>query len=102
MAHLLELQALAMSLSLPTKLVQDAGHTQVSDTCLVYANFLHVFDKKKGKCMEDAFCVMQFCETILIFGLCLCVQVEPGSCTVLAIIGEEEMVNNVTGSLKLL
>jgi len=32
MAHLLELQALAMSLSLPTKLVQDAGHTQVSYT----------------------------------------------------------------------
>lgn len=29
-AHLLELQALAMSLSLPTYLVQDAGLTQVS------------------------------------------------------------------------
>ncbi|XP_063071183.1 UBA_like_SF and PTH2 domain-containing protein [Engraulis encrasicolus] len=56
MAHLLELQALAMSLSLPTYLVQDAGMTQV----------------------------------------------ESGSRTVLAIIGEEEMVNNVTGSLKLL
>lgn len=34
MAHLLELQALAMSLSLPTKLVQDAGHTQVSGTSM--------------------------------------------------------------------
>ncbi|KAJ7999602.1 hypothetical protein DPEC_G00196110 [Dallia pectoralis] len=56
MAHLLELQALAMSLSLPTYLVQDAGRTQV----------------------------------------------EAGSRTVLAIVGEEEMVNNVTGSLKLL
>ncbi|XP_041081260.1 probable peptidyl-tRNA hydrolase 2 [Polyodon spathula] len=56
MAHLLELQALAMSLSLPTYLVQDAGRTQV----------------------------------------------ESGSHTVLAIIGEEEMVNNVSGSLKLL
>ena len=31
MAHLLELQALAMSLSLPTYLVQDAGLTQVSE-----------------------------------------------------------------------
>ncbi|XP_036389331.1 probable peptidyl-tRNA hydrolase 2 [Megalops cyprinoides] len=56
MAHLLELQALAMSLSLPTYLVQDAGQTQV----------------------------------------------EPGSRTVLALIGEEELVSNVTGSLKLL
>ncbi|KAK5871898.1 hypothetical protein PBY51_012638 [Eleginops maclovinus] len=55
-AHLLELQALAMSLSLPAYLVQDAGLTQV----------------------------------------------EAGSRTVLAILGEEEMVNNVTGSLKLL
>ncbi|XP_017292597.1 UBA_like_SF and PTH2 domain-containing protein [Kryptolebias marmoratus] len=55
-AHLLELQALAMSLNLPTYLVQDAGLTQV----------------------------------------------ESGSRTVLAVIGEEEMVNNVTGSLKLL
>ncbi|XP_039979178.1 UBA_like_SF and PTH2 domain-containing protein isoform X3 [Xiphias gladius] len=55
-AHLLELQALAMSLSLPTYLVQDAGLTQV----------------------------------------------EAGSRTVLAIMGEEEMVNNVTGSLKML
>ncbi|XP_031694822.1 probable peptidyl-tRNA hydrolase 2 [Anarrhichthys ocellatus] len=55
-AHLLELQALAMSLSLPTYLVQHAGMTQV----------------------------------------------EAGSRTVLAIMGEEEMVNNITGSLKLL
>lgn len=31
MAHLLELQALAMSLNLPTYLVQDAGLTQVRD-----------------------------------------------------------------------
>ncbi|XP_023682584.1 probable peptidyl-tRNA hydrolase 2 [Paramormyrops kingsleyae] len=54
MAHLLELQALAMSLNLPTYLVQDATRTQV----------------------------------------------ESGSCTVLAIMGEEEMVNNVIGSLK--
>lgn len=30
-AHLLELQALAMSLSLPTYLVQDAGLTQVKE-----------------------------------------------------------------------
>ncbi|KAJ8400632.1 hypothetical protein AAFF_G00394010 [Aldrovandia affinis] len=56
MAHLLELQALAMSLSLPTYVVQDAGRTQV----------------------------------------------EAGSCTVLAVIGEEDRVDNVTGSLKLL
>lgn len=55
-AHLLELQALAMSLSLPTYLVQDAGVTQV----------------------------------------------ESGSRTVLAVIGEENAVNKVTGSLKLL
>ncbi|XP_034023227.1 UBA_like_SF and PTH2 domain-containing protein isoform X1 [Thalassophryne amazonica] len=55
-AHLLELQALAMSLSLPTYLVQDAGLTQV----------------------------------------------EEGSRTVLAVMGEEETVNSVTGSLKLL
>ncbi|KAM9760028.1 putative peptidyl-tRNA hydrolase 2 [Menidia menidia] len=56
MAHLLELQALAMSLNLPTYLVQDAGLTQV----------------------------------------------ESGSRTVLAVMGEEETVNKVTGSLNLL
>ncbi|XP_018615743.1 probable peptidyl-tRNA hydrolase 2 [Scleropages formosus] len=55
-AHLLELQALAMSLSLPTYLVQDAGQTQA----------------------------------------------EPGLHTVLALMGEEELLNNVTGSLQLL
>ncbi|XP_077385410.1 putative peptidyl-tRNA hydrolase 2 [Festucalex cinctus] len=55
-AHLLELQALAMSFSLPTYLVQDAGLTQVPS----------------------------------------------GSRTVLAVMGEEDIVNNVTGSLKLL
>ncbi|XP_061689945.1 UBA_like_SF and PTH2 domain-containing protein isoform X2 [Syngnathoides biaculeatus] len=55
-AHLLELQAQAMSLSLPTYLVLDVGLTQVAS----------------------------------------------GSRTVLAIMGEEEVVNNVTGSLKLL
>ncbi|KPP75164.1 hypothetical protein Z043_105608 [Scleropages formosus] len=33
-AHLLELQALAMSLSLPTYLVQDAGQTQVGSHCI--------------------------------------------------------------------
>ncbi|KAJ8257293.1 hypothetical protein GJAV_G00184040 [Gymnothorax javanicus] len=52
-AHLQELQAVALSLSLPTFLVQDSAQTQV----------------------------------------------EPGSRTVLALIGEEELVNNVTGSL---
>lgn len=36
-AHLLELQAQAMSLNLPTYLVQDAGFTQVSKTRTVYA-----------------------------------------------------------------
>ncbi|XP_012728825.1 UBA_like_SF and PTH2 domain-containing protein [Fundulus heteroclitus] len=55
-AHLLELQALSLSLNLPTYLVQDAGLTQV----------------------------------------------ESSSRTVLALMGAEEMVNNVTGSLKLL
>ncbi|XP_061641755.1 UBA_like_SF and PTH2 domain-containing protein isoform X2 [Phyllopteryx taeniolatus] len=55
-AHLLELQAQAMSLSLPTYLVRDAGLTQVAS----------------------------------------------GSRTVLAVMGEEDIVNNVTGSLKLL
>ncbi|XP_067396525.1 SRSF protein kinase 3-like isoform X2 [Emydura macquarii macquarii] len=55
-AHLMDLQALALSLELPTYLVQDAGRTQVS----------------------------------------------AGSYTVLAIIGEEEIVNKVTGKLKLL
>ncbi|XP_057703041.1 UBA_like_SF and PTH2 domain-containing protein [Corythoichthys intestinalis] len=55
-AHLLELQAHAMSLCLPTYLVQDAGLTQVAS----------------------------------------------GSYTVLAIMGEDNMVNIVTGRLKLL
>ncbi|XP_077567897.1 putative peptidyl-tRNA hydrolase 2 [Stigmatopora nigra] len=55
-AHLVDLQAQAMNLYLPTHLVQDAGLTQVPS----------------------------------------------GSHTVLAIMGEEDMVNNVTGSLKLL
>ncbi|XP_074862199.1 putative peptidyl-tRNA hydrolase 2 [Carettochelys insculpta] len=55
-AHLMDLQALALSLELPTYLVQDAGRTQVPD----------------------------------------------GSYTVLAIIGEEEIVNQVTGKLRLL
>ncbi|KAL7986273.1 hypothetical protein Chor_011439 [Crotalus horridus] len=54
--QLLELHALALSLELPTYLVQDAGRTQVS----------------------------------------------AGSQTVLAIMGEEELVNQVTGELKLL
>ncbi|XP_028575559.2 putative peptidyl-tRNA hydrolase 2 isoform X2 [Podarcis muralis] len=54
--QLLELHALALSLELPTYLVQDAGRTQVPT----------------------------------------------GSHTVLAIMGEEEMVNQVTGQLKLL
>ncbi|XP_056380645.1 probable peptidyl-tRNA hydrolase 2 isoform X2 [Hyla sarda] len=55
-AHLLELQALALSMDLPTYLVQDAGRTQIA----------------------------------------------AGSHTVLAIMGEEEMVNKATGKLKLL
>ncbi|KAL8212852.1 UNVERIFIED_CONTAM: hypothetical protein K2H54_059158 [Gekko kuhli] len=54
--QLLELHALALSLELPTYLVQDAGRTQIP----------------------------------------------AGSHTVLAIMGEEEMVNQVTGKLKLL
>lgn len=37
-AHLLELQALAMSLSLPTYLVQDAGLTQVKEFFILYLN----------------------------------------------------------------
>ncbi|KYO26304.1 SRSF protein kinase 3-like [Alligator mississippiensis] len=55
-AHLMDLQALALSLELPTYLVRDAGRTQVP----------------------------------------------AGSCTVLAIMGEEETVNKVTGTLQLL
>uniref|UniRef100_H3A3E2 peptidyl-tRNA hydrolase n=1 Tax=Latimeria chalumnae TaxID=7897 RepID=H3A3E2_LATCH len=55
-AHLMELQALAMSLELPNYLVQDAGRTQIA----------------------------------------------AGSHTVMAIVGEEETVNQVTGKLKLL
>ncbi|XP_075690178.1 putative peptidyl-tRNA hydrolase 2 isoform X1 [Rhinoderma darwinii] len=54
--HLMELQALALSMDLPTYLVQDAGRTQIA----------------------------------------------AGSRTVLAIMGEEEMVNKVTGKLKLM
>lgn len=43
-AHLLELQALAMSLSLPTYLVQDAGLTQVRrGICLSCCHVCHVF-----------------------------------------------------------
>uniref|UniRef100_A0A8C5R7G1 peptidyl-tRNA hydrolase n=1 Tax=Leptobrachium leishanense TaxID=445787 RepID=A0A8C5R7G1_9ANUR len=56
MAHLLELQALAISMNLPTYMVQDAGRTQIAT----------------------------------------------GSYTVLAIMGEEDCVNLVTGKLKLL
>ncbi|XP_029456980.1 probable peptidyl-tRNA hydrolase 2 [Rhinatrema bivittatum] len=55
-AHLMELQALAMSLGLPSYIVQDAGRTQIA----------------------------------------------AGSHTVLSLMGEEEMVNKVTGKLKLL
>ena len=40
MAHLLELQALAMSLSLPTYLVQDAGLTQVRETGHFQSSFV--------------------------------------------------------------
>ncbi|XP_030061259.1 probable peptidyl-tRNA hydrolase 2 [Microcaecilia unicolor] len=54
--HLMELQALALSLGLPSYMVQDAGRTQIA----------------------------------------------PGSHTVLSIMGEEELVNKVTGKLKLL
>lgn len=42
-AHLLELQAQAMSLNLPTYLVQDAGFTQVSKTRTAYARLLMIF-----------------------------------------------------------
>uniref|UniRef100_A0A8C5PWI6 peptidyl-tRNA hydrolase n=1 Tax=Leptobrachium leishanense TaxID=445787 RepID=A0A8C5PWI6_9ANUR len=56
MAHLLELQALDISMNLPTYVVQDAGRTQIGT----------------------------------------------GSYTVLAIMGEEDFVNLVTGKLKLL
>ncbi|XP_063797083.1 probable peptidyl-tRNA hydrolase 2 [Pseudophryne corroboree] len=55
-AHLMELQALAISMDLPTYLVQDAGRTQIA----------------------------------------------AGSHTILAVMGEEEIVNKVTGKLKLL
>ncbi|KAM4021679.1 putative peptidyl-tRNA hydrolase 2 [Anomaloglossus baeobatrachus] len=55
-AHLMELQALALSMDIPSYLVQDAGRTQIA----------------------------------------------AGSRTVLAIMGEEEVVNKVTGKLKLL
>lgn len=79
-AHLLELQALAMSLNLPTYLVQDAGLTQVG----VHTALPVSLDVNTCK-----------------FSCCL-LQVESGSRTVLAVVGEEEMVNNVTGSLKLL
>ncbi|XP_069499334.1 probable peptidyl-tRNA hydrolase 2 [Ambystoma mexicanum] len=54
--HLMELQAMALSLGLPTYIVQDAGRTQIA----------------------------------------------AGSHTVLSIMGEEEMVDKVTGKLRLL
>lgn len=46
LAHLLELQALAMSLSLPTYLVQDAGVTQVRPDAWRHTCALNIFSIK--------------------------------------------------------
>lgn len=44
-AHLMDLQALALSLELPTYLVQDAGRTQVTKLgieCMCVTNTIHL------------------------------------------------------------
>uniref|UniRef100_A0A3B3CX54 peptidyl-tRNA hydrolase n=1 Tax=Oryzias melastigma TaxID=30732 RepID=A0A3B3CX54_ORYME len=61
-AHLMELQALASSLSLPTHLVQDAGHTQVRrllsirEQIMVECDCLLLLEESNLKILHVCFC----------------------------------------------
>lgn len=61
-AHLLELQALAMSLSLPTYLVQDAGLTQVRETNIFSSGLVLVIIRLSSNC-----CLIKVDDVMLVY-----------------------------------
>lgn len=79
-SHLCELKSKADALGLPTFCVHDAGRTEVI--------FVEAF-KIHNKTAADV--------SLIVFE-----KVTPGSLTVLAIMGQNDVINKVTGSLSLL